>query len=61
MTEHLNKNFSVALFDRMKGIRKVIMVEVLEGKGTPENVMRIVQYFYYCDTLELIGVIDPVK
>lgn len=43
----------------MRGIKMVYMISVREGEGTPEDVSRIVQYFYddECDTL--IGKIDP--
>jgi hypothetical protein len=37
---------------------QVFMIEVCEGKGTPENPSRIVQYFYTTDG-QFIGRIDP--
>lgn len=40
----------------LRSIREVIMVTVLEGDGTPENVYREVNYIYEGDVA--IGIID---
>lgn len=52
--------------EHFKGIRKVYMVEVVEGRGTPESVSRIVRYFFDLEQHGgshggLIGKLDPLE
>jgi len=50
--------------NNFRGIKKVIMIMVLEGNGTPENPYREVKYFYDLEEHAgthggFIGSIDP--
>lgn len=50
--------------ENFRGLRKVIMIDTLEGKGTPESMSRIVHWFFDLEQHGgshggLIGKIDP--
>lgn len=52
--------------ERFKGLRKVVMVDVVEGSGTSEDMSRLVHYIFDLDQHGgsyggLVGKIDPAE